>query len=212
MKLSANGEKFIKNHEGFKDTYYDLKDGGLTVGFGHFTPYAEAKKKGIKVGDKISSAKAEELFNKSVSGFVNGTNAQIKQYGFKVGQNQFDALVSYAYNRGLGNSQGTNGLRQLLSHSKTVNDISKNFLIYWGTNTMYKKGLINRRTAEKALFDKDLKASSKTTTAKKTSKTLDQLATEVIQGKHGSGRERMLSLGSKYAAVQKIVNQRLAHK
>ena len=162
MQLSENGKRFIKNHEGFSSKYYDLKDGGLTVGFGSYMTYAAARAKGIKVGDVISDAKANELFDKEVSGFVNGTNAQIKQYGHNVNQNQFDALVSYAYNRGLGNSQGTNGLRQLLSHSKSVSAISSNFLVYWGTNVMYKKGLLNRRTAEKKLFDTSVSEKEKT--------------------------------------------------
>lgn len=153
MKLSESGKKFIKSHEGFRNTYYDLKDGGLTVGFGNYMTYAAARSKGIKVGDKITDEQADAMFNKSVEGFVAGVNAQIKQYDHDVNQNQFDVLVSYAYNRGLGNSKGTNGLRQLLKNSKSVNAISKNLLVYWGTNTMYKKGLLNRRNAEKKLFD-----------------------------------------------------------
>lgn len=154
MKISENGMNFIKKHEGFKTAWYDLKDGGLTVGFGNYITYAEANRRGIKVGQKITAAEANEMLNTKLASFVAGTNTQLKQYGFTVNQNQFDALVSYAYNRGLGNAAGTNGLRELLSHSKSVTDISKNFLIYWGTNTMYKKGLLNRRSAEKELFDK----------------------------------------------------------
>jgi hypothetical protein len=38
-------------------------------------------------------------------------------------------------------------------------------------------------------------------------KTIEQLVVEVIKGVHGSGRERMLSLGDKYEAVQHEVNQ-----
>lgn len=43
-------------------------------------------------------------------------------------------------------------------------------------------------------------------------KTIDQLATEVLRGAHGSGRERMISLGSNYAKVQAEVNRRLRNK
>lgn len=39
--------------------------------------------------------------------------------------------------------------------------------------------------------------------------TLEQLAGEVMAGKYGSGEERKAALGSKYAAVQTIVNERL---
>lgn len=43
-------------------------------------------------------------------------------------------------------------------------------------------------------------------------KTIDQLAKEVLAGKHGNGDARKKSLGSKYAAVQKKVEQLLAKK
>lgn len=43
-------------------------------------------------------------------------------------------------------------------------------------------------------------------------KTIEQLAREVIRGVHGSGRERMLSLGSKYAAVQQEVTRMMRSK
>lgn len=153
MNISEKGIAFLKAHEGFKTEWYDLKDGGLTVGFGNFITYAEAESKGIKVGQKITPEEADAMLHSKVDEFVVGTNAQLEQYGFKVNQNQFDALVSYAYNRGLGKGDGSNGLSQLLSHSKSVKDISDNLLVYWGTNETYRKGLLNRRNAEKTLFD-----------------------------------------------------------
>jgi hypothetical protein len=39
------------------------------------------------------------------------------------------------------------------------------------------------------------------------SKTIEKLVEEVIRGAHGTGRERMLSLGDQYEAVQHEVNQ-----
>ena len=38
-------------------------------------------------------------------------------------------------------------------------------------------------------------------------KTIDQLAHEVIQGKHGNGEDRKKSLGNQYEAVQKRVTE-----
>jgi hypothetical protein len=42
---------------------------------------------------------------------------------------------------------------------------------------------------------------------KKATKSVEQLVAEVIKGVHGTGRERMLSLGHMYEAVQHEVNQ-----
>lgn len=43
-------------------------------------------------------------------------------------------------------------------------------------------------------------------------KTINQLADEVIRGLHGSGRERMISLGNQYVKVQQEVNRRLRNR
>lgn len=170
MKLSSNGYTFIKKHEGYSLTWYALNDGGVTVGYGHYVPNATAKKLGIKAGQKITKAKADAFLEQDMAKFEKGTNAMLKQYGFKVNQNQFDALVSYAFNRGLGNSAGTNGLRQLLKNSKSVSDISNNFIKYWGTNTFYKAGLLNRRRAEKVLFDSKSTSTSTSSSSKPATK------------------------------------------
>lgn len=45
-----------------------------------------------------------------------------------------------------------------------------------------------------------------------TTKSIDQLAQEVIEGKHGTGQERKDSLGSLYSAVQAVVNRLLTGK
>lgn len=155
MTLSDNGLNFIKRHEGKYLYWYELNDGGLTCGYGHWVPHATASKIGIKKGDKITQKQADDYLRQDMQKFINHTNAIVKTHGFtgKLNQNQFDALVSYCFNRGPGNAKGTNGLRQLLKNSKTVDEISNNFMIYWGTNQTYKKGLLNRRKAEQMLFN-----------------------------------------------------------
>lgn len=47
---------------------------------------------------------------------------------------------------------------------------------------------------------------------KTSGKSIDQLADEVIAGKHGSGNARKKALGAQYAAVQKRVNEKLGAK
>lgn len=153
MEISENGLAFIQAHEGLSLVWYELNDGGLTVGYGHYVPHSTAQKQGIKRGDKITREQAKEYLKQDIKKFSVGVINQLKHYRFEVNQNQFDALVSYAFNRGLGNSKGTNGLRQLLKNSRTINEIGKNMLVYWGTNKHYKNGLMNRRNAEKKLFE-----------------------------------------------------------
>ncbi len=52
-------------------------------------------------------------------------------------------------------------------------------------------------------------SSGNTAPSKPKNKSIDQLADEVIAGKHGSGAQRKKSLGSQYDAVQKRVNEKL---
>ncbi|MBB5175264.1 hypothetical protein [Nosocomiicoccus ampullae] len=51
--------------------------------------------------------------------------------------------------------------------------------------------------------------SKKKTTIKPKSKTISQLAVEVLAGKHGNGDARKRSLGSNYAKVQTEINRRM---
>lgn len=68
------------------------------------------------------------------------------------------------------------------------------------------------KTALNALMQSQKPKPAVKPTTKSATKSITQLADEVIAGLHGSGRERMLSLGSNYAAVQKEVNRRLRGK
>lgn len=72
-----------------------------------------------------------------------------------------------------------------------------------------------RRDVEIAMLGKPTNTQSKptpkppVTSGETKEQRINRLAMEVIRGQHGSGRERMLSLGSDYALVQQEVNRRL---
>jgi GH24 family phage-related lysozyme (muramidase)/peptidoglycan hydrolase-like protein with peptidoglycan-binding domain len=139
LTIGANGLALIKKWEGC-----DLKAVKLvgekyyTIGYGHtFDP-------SIKKGTVWTKAQAEAALKKDLKEFENYVN---KYVPIPLNQNQFDALVSYTYNRGLG------GLKQLIANSKTISDYSKNIVVYWGSVTYYKTGLVNRRKAEQKLFN-----------------------------------------------------------
>lgn len=81
------------------------------------------------------------------------------------------------------------------------------------------KSMKTFRLDVKALMEKGVDNPPKTTTTttkapanKPSTKTISQLADETMRGLHGSGRDRMISLGSNYEAVQKEVNRRLQSK
>ena len=69
---------------------------------------------------------------------------------YKWNQNQFDALVSFAYNIGSIYNLTANGTR-------TKKEISRKILAYNKANGKTLEGLTRRRKAEKKLFDKPVK-------------------------------------------------------
>lgn len=80
--------------------------------------------------------------------------------------------------------------------------------VYFGDKPEVKPGSPTSPTVGNASATIDVKPSV-TVKIESKAKTIDQLATEVLRGVHGSGRERMISLGSNYAKVQQEVNRRL---
>lgn len=147
LKTSDNGVNFLKSEEGVRLTAYKL-DGETyyTIGYGHYGS-------DVYEGMTITEAQAEALLRQDLVRFENAVNEIAVSKFPTINQNQFDALVSYTYNRGEGNSEGTNGLRQLIYNSNSLSEVSENFVVYWGSAETYKEALINRRKREQALFN-----------------------------------------------------------
>ena len=95
MHPSNNWYQLIRQFEGLVLTAYRDKAGFWTIGYG-CTYYENGKP--VTIGDKISRARAEQLLAAIVKGFAGHVN---KLLTVKLNQNQFDALVSFAYNVGL---------------------------------------------------------------------------------------------------------------
>ena len=98
MKISSLGLELIKEFEGFSANAYLCPAKIPTIGYGN-TFYADGRK--VKLGEQISKTDALELLEKVVNkDFADKIFPYIK---VKVTQNQFDAMVSLAYNIGVGN-------------------------------------------------------------------------------------------------------------
>lgn len=205
------GLELLKKFEGCELTAYKL-DGEkhFTIGYGHSFDDS------INADTVWTQEQAEAQLKKDLHKYESYVVKYADEYKFTLNDNQFAALVSYCYNRGPG------GLKQLLSNSKNVDEMADNIVVYWGSAEKYKKGLVRRREAEKELFLKPVVVSKpkeqpkpapkpvvKPKVTHKPAKSISQLADEVMKGLHGSGRERMLSLGANYAKVQQEVNRRM---
>lgn len=153
MKISTTGLNLIKSFEGCRLTAYKCPAGVWTIGYGHTG--------NVKSGQKITQAKADAYLKSDLAKFEKHVASYDKKY--KWTQNEFDALVSFAYNVGSITQLTANGTR-------TKKQISEKILAYDKAAGKTLAGLTRRRQAEKALFDKPV--ATKSTTATKKSTTL----------------------------------------
>ena len=187
MKTSKEGIEFIKKWEGCVLTAYKAhpSEAFWTIGYGHYG-------RDIKAGTTITKAKAEEYLKGDLVRF----ESCVDSHKLNLNQNQFDALVSFAYNCGSYN------LHRLVTN-RTLSQIADALLLYNKCNGVILKGLTNRRKAERALFLKEYKSTS-------ASNDLTSIALEVIDGKWGNGsirKDKLTSAGYDYKAVQREVNR-----
>jgi len=143
MHLSDAGYLLLEKLEGFSPELYSLKDGGLTIGFGFFVPYSEAR-----MWDKgITLEKAERMIREKVPTYED----QVKQYiNVPLTQEEFDALTMLAYNLG-GFSKATSIVKDINGHAdfdKLRSDWMR-FVHSKAPGVM--KGLMNRRRDEMAV-------------------------------------------------------------
>ena len=159
MKISDKGLALIQKYEGCRLTAYLCPAGVLTIGYGHTG-------KDVKPGMTITKTRALELLKKDVSKFEKAVLKYDSIY--KWNQNQFDALVSFAFNIGSIDQLTNNGKR-------TISEISSKIPAYNKANGKVLSGLTKRRLEEKNLFDsKSSSASSTTTTTNVTTEPIKQ--------------------------------------
>lgn len=141
MKINKKGLEMIKEFESLRLKSY-LDTGGVwTIGYGST---------GADIGENLvwTEAQAEDRFCRDLSKFERGVSDLIK---ININENQFSALVSFAYNVGLSALQKSTLLKKL--NSGDFDGAAKEFLRWNKDNGKVIKGLTRRREAEKTLFE-----------------------------------------------------------
>lgn len=137
MKTSNTGINLIKQFEGLRLKSYKCPAGVWTIGYG--------TTRGVQEGMQITETQAEELLKKDLERF----EANVMKYDsiYHWNQNEFDAMVSFAYNLGSIDGLTNRGNRD----RKTI---SHKMLLYNKANGKVLTGLTKRRQLEQALFNK----------------------------------------------------------
>ena len=155
-KTGQAGLALIKQFEGCRLTAYQCSAGVWTIGYGHTA--------GVHKGMKITQKKAEAYLLQDVAKFEKYiNNLSYVPFTAQLNQNQFDALVSFAFNLGQGNVKK-------LCTGRTMNQIPSAMQQYCKAAGKTLPGLQRRRKAEATLYNKRVESytSATTTTMKET--------------------------------------------
>lgn len=136
----------IKKFEGLKLASY--KDGGgvWTIGYGS-TMWTDGKR--VKEYEVCNMETAEKLLAWEVNNKSKSVTAFLDKVYYN--QNQFDALVSFAFNLGIG-ALAKSTLLKKVRKNPTDPEIRKEFLKWVNDNGKKIDGLVRRRTAEADLY------------------------------------------------------------
>jgi lysozyme len=146
MEINKAGKDLIKKFEGCKLKAYKCPANVWTIGFGN-TFYEDGSK--VKEGDVITQERANELFDIIISDFVRMSDALVKS---DVTENNFSAIVSFAFNVGTGNLKKSTLLKKVNIDPKDPT-IKAEFMKWTRANNVVLKGLVRRREAEAKLYE-----------------------------------------------------------
>lgn len=155
-RIGQAGLALIKQFEGCRLIAYQCSAGVWTIGYGHTV--------GVYKGMKITQKKAEAYLLQDVAKFEKYiNNPSYVPFTAQLNQNQFDALVSFAFNLGQGNVKK-------MCTGRTINQIPSAMQQYCKAAGKTLPGLQRRRKAEAALYNKRVKSCTgvTTTTVKET--------------------------------------------
>ena len=137
-KINKSGLNLIKKYEGCRLTSYICPAGVLTIGYGHTG-------KDIKPNQTITKKKAISLLKKDLARFER--HVQSYNYIYEWTDNEFSALVSFAFNIG--------NIDQLTAYgTRTRSQIRSAMVKYVKANGKTLAGLVKRRKAELRLFNR----------------------------------------------------------
>lgn len=149
MTPSNSCYNVIKHYEGCKLEAYLCPAKIPTIGFGN-TFYSDGKP--VKIGDKITLKQAEDILPNIVLKFAQGVDRLVKR---ELLQCEFDALVSFAYNCGLGNLEKSNLLREVNKKGSALK-IETEFLKWNKGGGKILEGLTRRRKTEALLYNQGI--------------------------------------------------------
>jgi len=146
MKVSKKGLEIIKKHEGLRLKPYLCPAGVPTIGYGAtYYPYGDK----VSMSDEaITEEYAEKILKEMLINYEDGVERYVQ---VELNQNQFDALVSFSYNLGLGSLKSSTLLKKI-NNNPCDPDIENQFKRWVKAGGKTLSGLVKRREEESKLY------------------------------------------------------------
>jgi len=146
MRVNQKGIDLIKNLEGFRAKPYLCSAGVATIGYGS-TYYENGVR--VKLSDPpITEEWADLLLRKTLQHYELSVDVMTRD---DISQNQFNALVSFAYNVGVTNFKNSTLLKRVNANPNDP-DIKIQFARWIRAEGKIIKGLVKRRAIEANLY------------------------------------------------------------
>lgn len=149
LRTSKAGVNLIKSFEGLFLTAYYCPAGVLTIGYGHTNMDGVAPR--VVKGLTITKEQAEDILARALVPYENAVKRLVK---VPLTQSEFDALVSFAYNCGIGALEKSTLLRRL--NKRDYDCVPSELMKYVTAKTKRGRvtlaGLVRRRKAEGAMW------------------------------------------------------------
>jgi len=144
MRMSADGLALVKEFEGLRLKAYKCPAAVWTIGYGH-TSAAGAPI--VSADMLISKENAEEILQRDMVQYEDGVR---KLVTVGLTQGQFDALVDFAYNAGVGALQKSTLLKKV--NAEKFDEVPAEFMKWTKGGGKELPGLVRRRRAEVKLW------------------------------------------------------------
>ena len=149
---TPNGFLFIKGYEGLAQYAHNIGDGVMTIGYGCTDKYDGDNYVTLKANEPVSDELASTIMAQSlVSNYGIPLKNSLASDGLTVSPNEFDAILSFVYNAGLGSWNNSAIRTALLNGDKNgayTAWLTQNIM----SGTQFEEGLRARRQAEANIF------------------------------------------------------------
>lgn len=142
MKASVDAYELIKQFEGLRLEAYLCPAGIWTIGYGHTS--------GVSPNSFITIQEADEYLHRDVAAI----EMQLNKLNLSLRQCQWDAIVSFVFNVGIGNFKASTLLAKIRINLDD-NSIIDEFLRWVYANGKVMRGLQKRRLTEMKLYFSD---------------------------------------------------------